>query len=72
MIKSEITQKLYEPGNAVYISNMLQCKKMLQHIGSQDLLDIIVSDRGNDSLVFVWEKNERTKACKILWDQHAL
>jgi hypothetical protein len=72
MIKSEITGKVYEPSMAVYISNMLQCQKMLKHIGSQDLLDIIVSDRGKDALVFVWERNERTKACKVLWDQHAL
>lgn len=75
MITSKITGKSYEPGNehCVYFSNMLQCAKYFKTIGEEYFLDIIyTSKKGDDCLVFVWEKNEKTRECKRLWDQHML
>ena len=76
MITSKITGKAYEPGNehCVYFSNMLQCAKYFKAIGEEHFLDILYTSRkgDDDCLVFVWAKNEKTRECKRLWDQHML
>ncbi len=73
MITSKITGKTYSPTDVVYISNVLQVKKMLDYLGPEDLYDILwTSEKRPDALVFVWARNDRTKECKLLWDQHKL
>ena len=70
---SLITGKSYEPSEMVYITNVLQVKKMLDYIGPDDLYDILwTSDKRPDTLVFVWARTERTKECKQKWDNHDL
>jgi hypothetical protein len=74
-VKSKITGKEYDPGNehCVYFSNMLQCAKYFKTIGEEYFLDIrYATKKGEDCLVFVWAKNEQTRECKRLWDQHML
>lgn len=73
MITSTITGKNYNPSECVYISNPIQCAKYLKHIGTEFFMDIIFSsEKREDALVFVWAKNDKTKECKLLWDQHKL
>lgn len=73
MIKSPITGKIYEPGNSIFISNMLQARLYLIHLGPDALLDIIyISEKRPDSIVFVFERGEKTKLLKQQWDNHTL
>ncbi len=73
MIKSPITGKIYEPGNSIFISNMLQARLYLIHLGPDALLDIIYnSEKRPDSIVFVFERGEKTKLLKQQWDNHTL
>jgi len=73
MIKSEITHKLYEPGNAIFISNVLQAQRYLEYLGSDYLLDIIWNSEVRDKcIVFVFAKCPETRKAKELWDRHML
>jgi hypothetical protein len=73
MIKSRVTQKIYDPSACVYISNVLQVKKMLDYLGPEYLLDVLwSSEHRPDALVFVWKKCAETAEAKRLWDQHIL
>ena len=73
MTKSEITHKIYEPGNAVFISNILQAQRYLEYLGADYLLDIIWDGDDRDRcLRFVFPRCPETKHCKELWDQHKL
>ena len=73
MIKSEITKKVYEPGNAVYISNVLQATRYLEYLGSEYLLDIVWDKEDKDRcLRFVFPRCAETARAKQLWDQHLL
>lgn len=73
MIKSEITKKVYEPGNAVFISNVLQATRYLEYLGADYLLDIIWDGEDRDRcLRFVFPRNSETAKAKALWDQHLL
>lgn len=75
MVRSKITGKEYEPGNAncVYFSNMLQCAKYFKTIGEEFFLDILyASKKGEDALVFVWKKCPETREAKQKWDNHEL
>lgn len=74
-ITSKITGKTYTPGNerCVYFSNMLQCAKYFKTIGEEHFLDILyTSKKGEDCLVFVWEKCPETAHAKKLWDDHLI
>lgn len=75
-VTSKITGKTYQQGNehCVYFSNMLQCAKYFKTLGEEYFLDILYTHpkNGDDCLVFVWAKNEKTRECKRLWDQHLL
>lgn len=73
MVKSEITHKIYEPGNSVFISNTLQAQRYLEYLGPEFLLDIIWNGEVRDKcIVFVFPKCSETKRAKELWDQHKL
>ena len=73
MITSEITHKSYEPGNCVFISNVLQAQRYLEQLGADYLLDIIwQSEVKSNCIVFVFPRCEETRHCKDLWDQHLL
>lgn len=73
MIRSNITGKVYEPGQAVYLTNPVQTYLYLKNIGPEYFLDILWdSDKRPESLVYVWQKCDETKKCKLLWDKHLL
>ena len=73
MITSEITHKSYEPGNCIFISNVLQAQRYLEYLGAEYLLDIIwQSEVKNNCIVFVFPRCPQTKRAKELWDQHLL
>ena len=73
MTKSRITGKSYEPSECVYLTNMLQVKRYLEHLGPEFLLDVLwTSDKRPDALVFVWKKCDATREAKIKWDNHEL
>ena len=73
MVKSPITQKVYDPANCVHISNMLQARRYLSYLGPEYLLDVLFTDtRRVDSLVFVFKKCPETRRAKELWDNHEL
>lgn len=73
MIKSQVTQKVYDPSNCVHISNMLQARRYLSYLGPEYLLDVLYTDtRRDDSLVFVFKKCPETRKAKELWDAHEL
>lgn len=73
MITSEITHKSYEPGNCVFISNVLQAQRYLEYLGADYLLDIIwQSEVKSNCIVFVFPRCDETRHCKDLWDQHLL
>lgn len=73
MITSKITGKSYEPSDAVYLTNPLQCQRYFKFLGSEPFLDIIfTSEKREDALVFVWKKCPETREAKIKWDNHEL
>ena len=73
MIKSEITGKVYEPSDAVQISNPLQCGRYLDYLGPDYFLDFIWNSEVRErALVFVWKRCPETARAKQLWDQHLL
>ena len=73
LVKSPITQKVYDPAYCVHISNMLQARRYLSYLGPEYLLDVLYTDtRREDSLVFVFKKCPETRKAKELWDKHEL
>lgn len=69
MITSKLTGKQYDPTECVFLSNPTQCAKYCKLLGTEFLMDIIVSDeRRADALVFVWKKTPETREAKRLWD----
>lgn len=73
MVKSPITQKVYDASNCIHISNMLQARRYLSYLGPEYLLDVLYTDtRREDSLVFVFRKCPETRKAKELWDNHEL
>lgn len=72
-VKSKITGKEYMAEDGIYISNMLQARLYLIHLGPEVLLDILYdSQKRPNSIVFVFERGERTRALKQQWDNHTL
>lgn len=73
MITSKITGKTYEPSDAIFITNPVQCQRYLKYLGSSLFLDILyTSEKREDALVFVWKRCPETKKAKELWDKHML
>lgn len=73
MITSKITGKTYEPSDAVYLTNPMQCQRYFKFLGSEPFLDILyTSEKREDALVFVWKKCPETREAKIKWDNHEL
>jgi hypothetical protein len=73
MITSKITGKTYDPINAIYMTNYVQCQKYFTYLGHEPFLDIIyTSEERPDVLVFVWKRCPETKQAKELWDNHKL
>lgn len=72
-IKSRITGKTYRPDEAIYVSNMIQARLYLIHLGPDGLLDVLYdSQKRPDSLVFVFGRGEKTRLLKQQWDNHTL
>ena len=73
MITSEVTHKNYEPGNCVFISNVLQAKKYLDYLGADYLLDTIWNSEVKENcIVFVFPRCAETAQAKKMWDQRLL
>lgn len=73
MITSKITGKQYDPSDAVFLTNPVQCQRYLKLLGSEHFLDILyTSEKRENSLVFVWRRCSETANAKKLWDQHLL
>ena len=73
MITSKITGKTYEPSDAIYLTNPIQCQRYFKFLGSEQFLDILfTSEKREDALVFVWKKCPETREAKIKWDNHEL
>jgi hypothetical protein len=73
MITSKITGKSYDPSEAVYLTNPIQCQRYFKFLGSEPFLDILfTSEKREDALVFVWKKCPETREAKIKWDNHEL
>ena len=73
MVKSPITQKVYDSTQCGYITNMLQAKRYLSYLGPDYLLDILYTGtKREDCMVFVFKKCSETHNAKELWDKHEL
>ena len=73
MIISKITGKAYEPSEAVFLTNPIQCQRYFKFLGDELFLDILfTSKKKEDALVFVWKRCPETKKAKELWDKHEL
>lgn len=73
MITSKITGKMYDPSEAVYLTNPIQCQRYFKFLGSEQFLDILfTSEKREDALVFVWKKCPATREAKLKWDQRLL
>lgn len=73
MITSKITGKTYDPSNAVYLTNPVQCQRYFKFLGDEPFLDILfTSEKREDALVFVWKRCLETREAKIKWDNHEL
>ena len=73
MITSKITGKTYDPSNAVYLTNPVQCQRYFKFLGDELFLDILfTSEKREDALVFVWERCQKTREAKFKWDNHEL
>ena len=73
MITSKITGKTYEPSNAVYLTNPIQCQRYFKFLGDELFLDILfTSKKREDALVFVWKRCPETAKAKQMWDNHEL
>ena len=70
MVKSNITYKTYDQGQACYISNMRQAYLYLRN--GANLLDILYESTKSDMLVFVFERNEKLRELYELWNKHEL
>ena len=70
---SRITGKTYNPSECVYISNPTQCAKYCKLLGTELLMDIVLSsEKREDALVFVWKKCSETREAKRLWDNREI
>lgn len=73
MITSKITGKKYDPSDAVYLTNPVQCQRYFKFLGDELFLDILyTSEKREDALVFVWRRCSATREAKIKWDNHLL
>lgn len=70
---SKITGKQYSEGDAVYLTNPIQCQRYFKYLGDEYFLDLLyTSGKREDALVFVWKKCPETREAKIKWDNHEL
>ena len=73
MITSKITGKTYDPSDAIYLTNPIQCQRYFMFLGDELFLDILfTSKKRENSLVFVWKRCPETKEAKNKWDNHEL
>ena len=73
MIISKITGKTYEPSDAIYLTNPVQCQRYFKFLGDEPFLDILfTSDKREGALVFVWKRCPETREAKLKWDNHTL
>lgn len=70
MVKSNITHKTYDQGQASYISNMRQAYLYLRN--GANLLDILYESTKSDMLVFVFERNDNLRQLYEMWNRHEL
>ena len=74
MITSKVTGKMYDPSDAIYMTNPRQNQAYAKYLGGWEyFLDMLfTSEKREDALVFVWKRCPETKEAKLLWDQHRL
>lgn len=75
MVYSKLLNKYYDPDNSqvVYVTNILQAVRFLNHGGVEDLCDILYSGtRRPDTLVFVFKKTPLIKELYKKWQNHEL
>lgn len=73
MVTSKITGKKYNPSDAVYLTNPVQCQRYFKFLGDEPFLDILfTSEKKEDALVFVWKRCPETARAKRLWDNHEI
>ena len=71
---SQLTNKQYEPSEAIYMTNPKQHFAYARYFGGWEyFLDMLFSsDKIDGACVFVWKKCPETRRAKELWDQHLL
>ena len=70
---SKITGKQYSEGDAIYLTNPIQCQRYFKYLGDEYFLDILyTSNKREDALVFVWKRCPETAQAKRLWDNHEI
>lgn len=71
MVKSGIIPNIeYDQARVLYISNVRQA--MLYMRNGAKLLDVLYCNTKNDSLVFVFERNDLAKELYEKWNNHEL
>ena len=53
MITSKITGKNYDPDNAVFLTNPLQCQRYFKFLGSEHFLDILYTSEREKMLWYL-------------------
>ena len=73
MVKSKITGREYNETSCVYVVNMLQVARYMKNGAHEFLVDILYDGvRREDTLVFVFEKNDIIKDLYKKWNAHEL
>ena len=73
MVKSKITGREYNETSCVYVVNMLQAARYMKNGAHEFLVDILYDGvKREDTLVFVFEKNDIIKDLYKKWNAHEL
>ena len=73
MKTSQLTGKIYNEADAIYMTNPKQNQAYAKYLGGWDyFLDMLFTSEKKDALVFVWQKCPETALAKKLWDEHRL
>jgi hypothetical protein len=74
MITSKVTGKMYDPSDAIYMTNPRQNQAYAKYLGGWEyFLDMLfTSEKSEDALVFVWKRCPETREAKLKWDNHEL
>lgn len=73
MVISKITGREYNETSCVYVVNMLQAARYMKNGAHEFLVDILYDGvKREDTLVFVFEKNDVIKDLYKKWNAHEL